>query len=97
MRYCLTLSLCLVFCLLSGCIYGNVVTPLDTDVAETELGSKVGKASIHSILYLFAWGDAGTEAAARDGDIHVITHLDEEYRIVLFGLYTRNTTIAYGR
>ena len=43
-----------------------------------------------------AWGDAGTEAAARDGNIKVIKHLDVERNMWLFGLYARVTTIAYG-
>ena len=49
----------------TGCIYMNVVQPLDTDLEETRLGSKVGKAEAQAILGLFAWGDAGTQAAAK--------------------------------
>lgn len=82
--------------MISGCAYLNVRVPLDTDVLETRLGTKVGKASMHSILGLVSWGDAGTEAAAKDGDLQVVNHLDREYFMILFGLYGRSTTIAYG-
>ncbi|MCB0324964.1 MAG: TRL-like family protein [Bdellovibrionales bacterium] len=81
---------------LSGCLYTDIKTPLDTDVAETTLGTKVGRASARSYLFLFATGDASVEAAARDGFITTIRHLDAQQKVVLFGLYTETTTIAYG-
>lgn len=81
---------------LSGCIYSSATTPLDKNVQETTIGSKQGRASVYIIAWLVAWGDAGVEAAARNGDLKVIHHLDTERRLVLFGLYSRITTIAYG-
>jgi hypothetical protein len=83
-------------CFSSGCLYANVKAPLDTDVSNTELGNKVGRSSAQSILWLVAWGDAGTEAAAREGNINVIKHMDEEALVVLFGAYAKKTTIVYG-
>lgn len=80
----------------SGCLYTNVHTPLDTDLQETELGDKIGKSHAYSVLWLVAWGDAGTAAAARDGGITQINHMDAEVFSVLFGLYTRTTTVVYG-
>jgi hypothetical protein len=44
----------------SGCAYYNVTTPLDTDLDRTQLGSKVGESRAQSVLWLAAWGDAGT-------------------------------------
>lgn len=82
--------------IMSGCAYVNIKSPLDKDVNRTELGSKVGISSSQSVLWLFAWGDAGTEAAARNGGITTITHLDAAYRSYLFGLYSERETIAYG-
>jgi len=79
-----------------GCFYASVTSPLDTDVDRTVLGSKVGRASVKSILYLVAWGDAGVAAAAKNGELHQVNHLDVEYKSILFGLYTQSTTIAYG-
>ena len=82
--------------LLTGCLYYNVSSPLDTDLDETQLGSKVGQSQAQSILWAVAWGDAGTQAAARDGDITTIRHADQNGLWVLFGLYIRQTTIVYG-
>lgn len=91
------LSIALVMAVVaSGCVYSKVTSPLDTDVAETKLGDKVGRSSNHSVLWLFAWGDAGTQAAAENGGITTIRHLDKEYYFVFFGAYSRATTIAYG-
>jgi hypothetical protein len=92
----LKLFLIVVLVLNSGCLYTNVKYPLDEDLMNTELGSKVGRASNHIVLWLFAWGDAGTEAAAKDGKIKVVKHLDAERYVLLFGLYSKVTTVAYG-
>jgi hypothetical protein len=81
---------------LGGCIYSHVRRPLDLDLQETQLGSKVGTSSARSILWLVAWGDAGTEAAAKQGGITTLKHMDMEYTFVLFGLYAQVTTIVYG-
>lgn len=70
--------------------------PLDEDTWETRLGDKVGTASSHSILWLVSWGDSGTKAAAIDGKISVINHLDRGFQSYFFGAYTKTTTIAYG-
>jgi len=45
---------------------------------------------------LVSWGDGGTEAAAKDGRITIVTHLDSQIYMIFFGLYTRVDTIAYG-
>lgn len=81
---------------LSGCIYSKAITPLDENVENTRIGTKTGRASVHIVAWMVAWGDAGVEAAARNGGLEVINHLDTERQIVLFGLYSRITTIAYG-
>ena len=79
-----------------GCVYYHVTTPLDSDLHQTELGTKVGRASAYSVMWLVAWGDAGTQAAAEDGDVRVIRHADREVYSILFFVYTRVTTIVYG-
>jgi hypothetical protein len=53
--------------LLTGCIYSHITTPLDLDLDRTHLGDKVGTAEWQSVLGLVAWGDAGTQAAAKQG------------------------------
>ena len=80
-----------------GSVYDHVKAPLQLEYnSKTELGSKVGKATATSVLGLVAWGDAGLQAAADDGDIRVIRHVDYEYQSILFGVYTETTVIVYG-
>ncbi len=82
--------------LMSGCIYTNIQRPYDRNYDKTELGTKVGKASFKSVFWCASWGDAGTRAAAENGDIKVIRHADAEYFMILLGLYSRITTVVYG-
>src|SRR5262245_30070228 len=82
--------------LLPGCVYGNFGHPLDTNLDDTVLGSKVGESSMQSVLWLVAWGDAGVAAAARQGGITTIRHMDQRTLYVLWGLYYKNTTVVYG-
>jgi hypothetical protein len=82
--------------LLGGCLYSHVVMPFDTNLDKTVLGQKQGKASMQSVLWLVAWGDASTSAAAKQGGITTINHMDAEVLNIIFGIYTRTTTIVYG-
>ena len=79
-----------------GFLFNNTGAPLDVDFDETQLGSKVGKASTTTVLWLFAWGDASTAAAARDGGITTIRHADYEFLLVFLGLYSSYTTVVRG-
>src|SRR5262245_2076616 len=80
----------------TGCLYANVIQPLDTDLAATRLGSKVGRSEAQSILGLIAWGDAGTQAAAKSAGITTLNHADTQIFAILGFVYTRQTTIVYG-
>ena len=82
--------------LASGCVYSNVQMPLDENYDKTQLGTKVGRSSNHTVMWLVAWGNGGTQAAAKNGDINVIQHADRHVFLVLFGLYARTTTVLYG-
>lgn len=82
--------------LLTGCLYSNVKTFLDTDLNKTVLGQKEGKASAYSVLWLFAWGDMSVAAAARNGGITTVNHMDAEMFQILFGLYTKQSVVVYG-
>jgi hypothetical protein len=93
MRRFLTVALALLIS--TGC-YINAKLPLDRDLNRTQLGTKVGKASVKSVLWVFAWGDGGTEAAAADGGLSTIEHADQEVFLLLGGLYVRLTTVVYG-
>ena len=81
---------------LSGCVYSDIRLPLDEDLWQTELGSKVGVSSTYSVLWLVAWGDAGVKKAAENGGITVVNHMDMGIESYLFGLYMRRDTIVYG-
>ncbi|MCM8533686.1 MAG: TRL-like family protein [Lentisphaeraceae bacterium] len=97
MRNCLKVILVfLTMTLGTSCMYTDIQMPMDTDFDKTTLGSKEGKASTHTVLYLVSWGDAGSKAAATDGGVDVINHADREILSVLFGLYTKVTTVVYG-
>jgi len=79
----------------TGAWYTNVSAPLDIDADHTSIGVKQGRASSRCILGLVATGDAGLRAAARNGGLQTVTHIDYEYINVL-GIYQRYTTIARG-
>ena len=79
-----------------GCLYANIQNPLDTDLDQTRLGDKVGEASFQSVMWVAAWGDAGTHAAAEQGGITTVTHADRKIYSILFGLYYKQTTVVYG-
>jgi len=80
----------------TGCLYTDIQMPMDKNFDKTELGVKEGEADSHTVLYLVSWGDSGTKAAANDGDVKVIRHADRKVFSVLFGLYTKLTTVVYG-
>lgn len=94
-RYFVFIAL-LLFLLTSSCAYVDIRAPFDTDLDQTELGSKVGRAHTYSVLWLFAWGDGSYEAAARNGNIKIMRHADQEIQQYLFGLYYKRTIIVYG-
>ena len=84
-RYIVILGLALAVFLLQGCAYSHIQGPLDTNFDNTVLGPKTGKAHTQCVLWLVAWGDGGTQAAARAGGITTITHADIEYTAYQIG------------
>jgi len=90
------IALLLLSLLLSGCLYTDVQRPLGTEYNQTELGSKTGMASSYAVLWLFAWGDSGTRAAAENGHLTVIRHADIKVFSICFGLYSEVSTVVYG-
>ena len=83
-------------CLTSGCLFTDVKIPLDTNLEETKLGSKTGESSSQSVLWMVAWGDSGAQAAAQAAGITTLLHADQKVFSVLFGLYSKQTTVVYG-
>ena len=86
----------LIAILFAFCGCANIQTPYDTDLEKTILGEKVGESHYQSVLFLLAWGDAGVAAAAKNGNITVINHMDKHELLILWGLYFKHTTIVYG-
>lgn len=80
----------------AGCLYSHIKLPFDTNLDETQLGSKKGEATWRGVMWLVSWGDASTDAAAKQGGLTTINHMDQEIITVLFGLYTSQTTVVYG-
>jgi hypothetical protein len=93
---CSAIFLFLASFLVSGCVYSNIQRPLTTEFNKTELGTKTGQSNAYSVLWLVAWGDAGTKAAAEKGDIKVIRYADSKQFSILLGLYFKGTTVVYG-
>ncbi len=93
-----------VVALMSGCYTmpnAPVMAPIVVDEKGPVAGfsndtaaTKVGKAEAEGIL-IFATGDASIQAAANNGGISEIHHVDSEVLNVL-GIYSRNQTIVYG-
>jgi len=93
----LTCLAALVLCLaLPSCVYSSVSTPLDTNLHDTTLGMKEGRAESQSVCWLVAWGDRSSQAAAADGAISTLRHMDQHTLFVFFGVYAKQTTIVYG-
>ena len=80
----------------SSCAYVNVRTPLDIHLDKTEMGSKKGVATAYSILWLVTFGNAGYAEAAKNGNITVMRHSDQETFSILFGAFTRWRVVVYG-
>jgi hypothetical protein len=85
-----------------GFILTHYKAPLQTNMYETRLGSKVGVARTQYIrdpvftqLPLIAWGEASVEAAARDAGIKKVEHADYEV-LSLLGIYIEFTVRVYG-
>lgn len=96
MKRCFLLLLVASLLAASGCAYTNIRGPYDVNIDNTQFGTKIGRSSNYSILWLVAWGDGGYKAAADEGDITVMKHADYQLTMVLLGLYARQTTIVYG-
>ncbi len=92
----LFVALFVVAFLVTGCLYTHIVTPYDTNLEKTTLGQKTGTSTMYSVLGLVAWGDASTAAAAKQGGLSTVNHMDKEFLNIIFGIYTETTTIVYG-
>ncbi|MBK8576721.1 MAG: hypothetical protein IPN90_13955 [Elusimicrobia bacterium] len=77
----------------NGFFYTEVKAPMG--VTSNGPSSKVGRAMSSSVLGLIATGDSSIEAAAKNGKITKIHHVDYEAKNIL-GIYSTFTTVVYG-
>jgi hypothetical protein len=88
--------------LVAGCALGHgpVIAPVTISMkgpvsaGPATTGAKVGRAEAWGVL-VFATGDASISAAAQNGGINRIHHVDHETLNIL-GIYAKYTTIVYG-
>jgi hypothetical protein len=84
----------------AGYLYTDVTSPSQYLTVATDsavIASRSGEASASAILGLIATGDAGIEAAMKDGNITKVHHIDHQVVHFLGGIYVKNKTIVYGR
>ena len=87
----------------SGCAYavspvtGGLYTSVKAPIAATNLADspKKGTAVCKSILGFIALGDCSIDAAAKQGNITKVHHVDYEAMNVIF-VYATFTTVVYG-
>ncbi len=77
-------------------VYTHYGAPLDVDLQNTSINGKRGVASTQNILGIVAFGDASIKAAADDGRITTVEHVDYEFLNVLW-VFSKFTTIVYGQ
>jgi hypothetical protein len=71
--------------------------PLSIGFDKTDLGTKVGRATNKTYAFgLVSSGDMSVKAAAQNGSIKVIKHVDYEYKNTCLFAYQEITTIVYG-
>ena len=76
-----------------GLIYDGDIQPVA--VTSNALGQKVGTATCVSVLGIVAVGDGGINAAAKNGGIKKISHVDRKTLSVL-SLFTKYEYFVYG-
>lgn len=80
----------------SGCLYTHIRVPGSMVTRGTPVVDKEGTSECTSILWLFAWGDAGIQAAAKQGGLKKMSYADKTFQNIFFGLYFTEKTVVYG-
>lgn len=75
-------------------LYSEVSAPLSTEGA-IDIGSKTGEATAKTILGLVATGDCSIAAAAKNGGLSTVKHVDYRYKNIL-GIVQETTVVVYG-
>ena len=81
---------------LGAMLYMDVTGPLSATSNAAPANMKVGEAEAQGILGLVATGDCSIEAAAKDGGIKKIHHVDHQSTNIL-GIIATFKTIVYGQ
>ena len=76
-----------------GMVYSDFDAPLGAGPRDS--GSKTGMSSVTAILGIISTGDGSVRAAATNGGIRNVKHVDYEFYNIL-GIYQRYTTVVYG-
>lgn len=79
-----------------GTIYNQTAFPVDITYGPNEIGSQSGTAKACSVLNLVAWGDCSVEAAANNGGLKQVDHIDASLFNIL-GVYQEYETTAFGK
>ena len=77
-----------------GFIYSNYNAPADVRDNASDC-SKRGQSEMVNILGYFATGDAGVEAAKKNGGITKVSNVDYNFQSLL-GIFGKTTTIVCG-
>ena len=103
-KVCILAAACAVAVTFTGCIsapftpprglYTEISAPLSTE-GTFDVGAKKGEATAKTILGLVATGDCSIAAAAKNGGLKTIRHIDYKYKNLL-GLVQETTVVVYG-
>ena len=83
----------------AGVVYTEVTSPAQYLAVATDKDAECrrrGEASNMAFLGLFAFGDAGIDAAMRNGGITKVHHVDHVMQHFLYTIYARDKTVVYG-
>lgn len=76
-----------------GGLFTNVTAP--GAVTSNPVGNKVGTAKASNILGIICTGDCSINAAAKNGGVKKISHVDQIQKSVL-GIVASSETVVYG-
>ena len=79
----------------TGVVVSSYTTP-GSIANATVTPQKAGKSCTKGVLWIAAWGDAGTDTSMRNGGISKIATVEYTNYSILSGLYSEYCTLTYG-
>jgi hypothetical protein len=79
----------------TGVVYSGYRTPGNVSNPSVR-PVKQGEACTHGLLWIAAWGNAGTDDAMKAGDITKLNNVQYENKSILSGLWSTYCTVATG-